>query len=71
MNRAPHMTFIVRIWWVEAPEASAPLGGPRHWYGRVEHIESGQSAAFRDLSALMTFIEEQGGLQLGCEEKER
>jgi hypothetical protein len=43
------VTFVVRFW----RETSA--GEPR-WRGRIEHVQSGQSAAFLDLDAMLGFL---------------
>jgi hypothetical protein len=42
-------TFVVRLW----REWSAP--GPR-WRGHIEHVQSGESAEFLDLDAILDFI---------------
>ena len=61
METTPHTTFVIRIWWADAKPPPAPPG-TRRWYGRVEHLESGQKTVFRDLTALLAFIREKGGL---------
>ena len=45
----PISTFVVRFW----QEWSA--AGPR-WRGRVEHVQSGQSATFMGLEGMLDFI---------------
>lgn len=45
----PANTFVVRLW----SEWSA--GGLR-WRGRVDHVQSGDSAAFLDVDGLLAFI---------------
>ncbi len=60
MELAPHTTFVIRIWWVPSVSSAATVQ-PR-WYGRVEHIESGQTLIFRDLAALLAFLREHSGL---------
>ena len=45
----PISTFVVRFW----QEWSA--AGPR-WRGRIEHVQSGQSAAFMGLEGMLDFI---------------
>jgi hypothetical protein len=45
----PVSTFVVRFW----REWSA--AGPR-WRGRVEHVQSGQSATFLGLVAMLDFF---------------
>ena len=45
----PTSTFVLRFW----REWSA--AGPR-WRGRVEHLQSGESATFLGLGALLVFI---------------
>jgi hypothetical protein len=49
----PASTFVVRFWC----EWSAT--GPR-WRGRVEHVQSGQSATCLDLQGIVDFIQRQG-----------
>ena len=47
---APTMaTFVVRFW----RETS---GGELRWRGQIEHVQSGQSTAFLDLDAMLTFL---------------
>jgi hypothetical protein len=48
-------TFIVRIWRVWS------LRGP-HWRGRIEHLQSGQHAAFEDLDRMLAFVRASGVL---------
>jgi hypothetical protein len=45
----PTSTFVVRFW----QEWSA--AGPR-WRGRIEHVQSGQSATFLGLEGMLDFI---------------
>lgn len=49
----PTSTFIVRFWceWSAA--------GSR-WRGRIEHVQSGESATSLDLQAITDFIQRQG-----------
>lgn len=42
-------TFVVRFW----RETSA---GELRWRGQIEHVQSGQSAAFLDLEAMLRFL---------------
>ncbi len=51
----PVSTFVVRFW----QEWSA--AGPR-WRGRIEHVQSGQSAAFLDLDGMLDFIRSFGAM---------
>ncbi len=46
-------TFVVRFWreW----SAGEPL-----WRGRIEHVQSGQAASFRDIEGLIGFLERFG-----------
>jgi hypothetical protein len=46
-------TFVVRFW----QEWSA--AGPR-WRGRIEHVQSGESAAFLDLDGMLEFVRRSG-----------
>lgn len=45
----PASTFVVRLW----PERSAT--GLR-WRGRIDHVQSGESAAFLDTDRMVNFI---------------
>jgi hypothetical protein len=45
----PLNTFIVRFW-------RAPGTGQARWHGQVQHVQSGERAAFADEGALMSFI---------------
>ena len=45
----PVSTFVVRFW----REWSA--AGPR-WRGRIEHVQSGESAAFLDVDGMLDFV---------------
>ena len=49
----PVSTFVVRFW----QEWSA--AGPR-WRGRIEHVQSGKSAAFLDLTGMLDFVRHVG-----------
>jgi hypothetical protein len=51
----PINTFIVCFW----QEWSA--AGPR-WRGRIEHVQSGESAAFLDLKGMLDFIRRFGAM---------
>jgi len=42
-------TFVVRFYREWA-------GGAPRWRGRIEHLESGQSAAFLDLDKMLAFV---------------
>jgi hypothetical protein len=42
-------TFVVRFW------REWSIVGSR-WRGRIEHLQSGESAAFLDLSAMFDFV---------------
>ena len=42
-------TFVIRLW----REWSA--AGPR-WRGRIEHVQSGESAAFLNLDEMLDFV---------------
>jgi hypothetical protein len=45
----PSSTFVVRLWHEGTAE------GPR-WRGRIEHLQSGESAAFLELDAMLSFL---------------
>jgi hypothetical protein len=49
----PVSTFVVRFW----QEWSA--AGSR-WRGRIEHVQSGESAAFLDLDEMLDFLRRVG-----------
>ena len=51
--RPPISTFVVRFW----REWSA--AGPR-WRGRIEHVQSGESAAFLGVDEMLAFIRRVG-----------
>jgi hypothetical protein len=51
----PVSTFVVRFW----REWSA--AGPR-WRGRIEHVQSGQSAAFLGLDEMLDFVRSFGAM---------
>ena len=52
---SPDSTFVVRF----RREWSA--AGPR-WRGRVEHVQSGEDAAFLDLGEMLRFIRQFGAM---------
>ncbi|MGD8967605.1 MAG: hypothetical protein PVI07_08865 [Anaerolineae bacterium] len=45
----PLCTFIVRFWW------EGTVVGPR-WRGCIEHVQSGESAAFLELETMLSFL---------------
>jgi len=49
----PVSTFVIRFW----REWSA--AGPR-WRGRIEHVQSGEGAAFLDLDGMLDFLRRLG-----------
>lgn len=51
----PVSTFVVRFW----QEWSA--AGPR-WRGRIEHVQSGESATFLGLEGMLDFIRRFGAM---------
>ncbi len=52
----PISTFVVRFW----QDWSAT--GPR-WRGHIEHVQSGESAAFLDLNAMLDFVRHVGVME--------
>ena len=52
----PISTFVVRFW----REWSA--AGPR-WRGRIEHVQSGESATFLGLDEMLDFVRRIGVMQ--------
>jgi len=51
----PASTFVVRFW----HEWSA--AGSR-WRGQIEHVQSGESAAFLDLNGMLDFVRRFGAM---------
>lgn len=47
----PLNTFIIRFW-------REPTQGQIRWRGQVLHIQSGETAAFADVEALVSFMEQ-------------
>jgi len=45
--------FVIRFW------REGPAGEPR-WRGRIEHVQSGQSASFLELEDVLAFIRQVG-----------
>jgi hypothetical protein len=52
---SPVSTFVVRIWHEWSAEGS-------RWRGRIEHLQSGESAAFLELKETLAFIRRFTGL---------
>jgi hypothetical protein len=50
------ISFVARIW-----RESGPNGDAR-WRGHVQHVQSGRSGFFDDLSALRSFVEDVSGI---------
>ena len=46
---APTSIFVVRFWF-------EPAAGGSRWRGRIEHVQSGESAAFLDLEGMLDFV---------------
>ena len=42
-------TFVVRLWIERSATGS-------HWLGRIEHVQSGESAAFSDIDGMLSFM---------------
>jgi hypothetical protein len=57
----PISTFVVRFW----QEWSA--AGSR-WRGRIEHVQSGESAAFLDVDGMLEFVR-RVGVMIGNESR--
>ena len=49
MTASTMATFVVRLW----RETS---GGELRWRGQIEHVQSGQHAAFLDAEAMLRFL---------------
>jgi hypothetical protein len=54
----PASTFVVRYW------REWSVTGPR-WRGRINHVDSGESAAFLDLDGMLAFLGRFGVLRDG------
>ncbi|MDI7275666.1 MAG: hypothetical protein QME94_06780 [Anaerolineae bacterium] len=50
----PQNTFVIRFWWEWQGAGSDQAVG---WRGRVEHVQSGEGMAFREMRQLLAFIE--------------
>ncbi len=50
----PQNTFVIRFWWEWQGEGSGQAIG---WRGRVEHVQSGEGMAFREVSELLAFLQ--------------
>lgn len=50
-------SFLIRIWWETSDE---PGQGPE-WRGRAEHVTSREVIYFKDLSALLAFVQRWAG----------
>ena len=46
-------TFVVRFWREKTVDEEC-------WRGRIEHVQSGESAAFRELETLLSFLQRFG-----------
>lgn len=49
----PQNTFVVRFWWEWRGEGS---DRKMCWRGRIEHVQSGEGATFRETRGLLAFI---------------
>lgn len=53
-TEAPQNTFIVRFWWEwQGEDLDQAMG----WRGRIDHVQSGEGMAFREVRELLAFIE--------------
>lgn len=52
--RQSQSSFVIRIWWEQADDASADHSV---WRGWVQHIRSGETVHVQDLEGLLDFIE--------------
>ncbi len=50
---SPASTFVVRFWWDRSGDES-------RWRGRIEHVQSGESASCLDLESILAFIQDLG-----------
>ncbi|MBC7228304.1 MAG: hypothetical protein H5T61_13915 [Thermoflexales bacterium] len=50
----PQNTFVVRFWWERHGVDSDQT---MDWRGRIEHVQSGEGVAFREVRELLAFIE--------------
>lgn len=49
ISPTPLATFVVRFW------RETPAGGAR-WRGQIEHVQSGEKAAFLDIETMQRFL---------------
>jgi hypothetical protein len=49
----PASTFIVRFWWDRSGDVS-------RWRGQIQHVQSGESAAFLDIEGMLGFVRDIG-----------
>jgi len=61
--RPPISTFVIRFWreWSTA--------GPR-WRGRIEHVQSGESAAFLEAREILDFVRSLGVMENRLQDEE-
>lgn len=52
-SEGPQNTFVVRFWW-EWQETGADQ--TLRWRGRIEHLQSGEGATFREAQQMLAFI---------------
>ena len=57
MTSTAPVTFVLRFW-------REPSAGQARWRGQIEHVQSGQSAAFLDLEAMLRFLR-RFGMEMG------
>lgn len=56
-NRAPVVSFVIRLWAERREVAAAP-----EWRFRIHHVQSGEAAYVQTLADLFMFVERQSGL---------
>ncbi len=49
----PSATFVLRFWRERA-------AGEMRWRGRIEHVQSGETAAFLELDTMLSFLQRFG-----------
>ena len=53
LSKMSTMTFVVRFWREKTDDEEC-------WRGRIEHVQSGESAAFRDIETMLSFLQRFG-----------
>jgi len=63
LSGPPASTFVVRFWRERSREGA-------QWRGRIEHVQTGENAAFLDLDGLVEFFRRSGFMSDGEHSRE-